>query len=42
MMYLAKELDLKCWDYEEISRVHESLEYVNSIINNLGLVSEGF
>jgi hypothetical protein len=33
---------LKYWDYEEISRIHESLEYVNSCINNLGLVPEGF
>ncbi len=33
---------LKYWDYEEISRVHESLEYVNSIINNLSLVPQGF
>ena len=33
---------LKYWDYEEISRVHESLEYVNATINNLGLVPQGF
>jgi len=33
---------LKYWDYEEISKVHESLEYVNSTINNLGLVPQGF
>jgi len=33
---------LKYWDYEEISKVHESLEYVNSNINNLGLVPQGF
>jgi hypothetical protein len=33
---------LKYWDYEEVSRIHESLEYVNSSINNLGLVPQGF
>ncbi len=33
---------LKYWDYEEISKVHESLEFVNATINNLGLVPVGF
>ncbi len=33
---------LKYWDYEEILRIHESLEFVNASINNLGLVPEGF
>lgn len=33
---------LKYWDYEEISKVHENLEYVNSTINNLELVPQGF
>lgn len=33
---------LKYWDFEQISRVHESLEYVNASINNLGLVPQGF
>lgn len=33
---------LKYWDYEEILRVHESLYDVNSIINTLGLVPQGF
>ncbi|UCE65117.1 MAG: hypothetical protein JSU85_09565 [Candidatus Zixiibacteriota bacterium] len=33
---------LKYWDYEEVSRIHESLEFVNASINNLGLVPEGF
>jgi hypothetical protein len=33
---------LKYWDYEEILKVHESLEFVNSSINNLGLVPQGF
>ncbi|MCK6557711.1 hypothetical protein L6R21_00790 [bacterium] len=33
---------LRYWDYEEISRVHESLEQVNWSINNLGLVPQGF
>lgn len=33
---------LKYWDYEEILKVHESLEFVNESINNLGLVPQGF
>lgn len=33
---------LKYWNYEEILRVHESLEFINSVINNLGLVPDGF
>ncbi|MCX6265740.1 MAG: hypothetical protein NTW16_00050 [Bacteroidetes bacterium] len=33
---------LKCWDYEEILKVHEYLEFVNGTINNLGLVPIGF
>ena len=33
---------LRYWDSEEVLGVHESLEGVNSIINNLGLVPEGF
>lgn len=33
---------LRYWDYEEISKIHESLEYVNASINNLGLVPQGF
>lgn len=33
---------LRYWDYEEVLRVHESLEYVNSSINDLGLVPQGF
>lgn len=33
---------LKFWDYEEILRVHEGLEFVNASINNLGLVPQGF
>jgi len=33
---------LKYWDYKEILRVHESLEYVNECINNLQLVPRGF
>jgi len=33
---------LKYWDYEEILRVHEGLEFVNASINNLGLVPQGF
>jgi hypothetical protein len=33
---------LKYWDYEIILKIHESLEFVNESINNLGLVPEGF
>jgi len=33
---------LKYWDYEQVLSVHESLEFVNSTINTLGLVPEGF
>ena len=33
---------LRYWDYEEISKVHESLEFVNDRINSLGLVPQGF
>lgn len=33
---------LKTWDYEDVLKVHESLEFVNSNINNLGLVPQGF
>ncbi len=33
---------LKIWDYEEILKIHESLEYVNVNINELGLVPQGF
>ena len=33
---------LKLWDYEEILKVHESLEYVNESINELKLVPKGF
>lgn len=33
---------LKFWDYEEVSKVHESLEFVNACINSLDLVPEGF
>ena len=33
---------LKYWDYESVLKIHESLEYVNSSINELGLVSQGF
>ena len=40
----VKELrdNLKCWNYEEVLKIHESLEYVSARINDLGLVSEGF
>jgi hypothetical protein len=33
---------LKYWDYEEILKVHESLEFVNENINKLGLVPPSF
>jgi hypothetical protein len=33
---------LKFWDYEEVLKIHESLEYVNESINNLDLVPKSF
>jgi hypothetical protein len=33
---------LKYWNYEEVLLVHDSLEFVNSSINNLNLVPQGF
>jgi hypothetical protein len=33
---------LKYWDYEEILRVHNSLEFINGTINKLDLVPQGF
>ncbi len=33
---------LRYWDYEEILKVHESLQFVNESINELKLVPEGF
>jgi len=33
---------LKFWDYEEILKLHESMEFVNESINKLGLVPQGF
>jgi hypothetical protein len=33
---------LKYWDIEEISKVHESLAFVNESINTLGLVPQSF
>ena len=33
---------LKYWNYEEVLKIHEALEYVNKSINKLGLVPQGF
>ncbi|MCM8782117.1 MAG: hypothetical protein NC828_03605 [Candidatus Omnitrophica bacterium] len=33
---------LKFWDYEEILKVHDNMEFVNESINKLGLVPQGF
>lgn len=33
---------LRFWDYEEVLKVHESMEFTNAAINNLGLVPQGF
>jgi len=33
---------LKFWDYEEILKLHESMEFVNESINKLGLVPQSF
>lgn len=32
--------DVKFWDYEEVLRIYESLQFVNESINNLGLVPQ--
>lgn len=34
--------NIKFWDYEEVLQVHESLEFVNTTINKLKLVPDGF
>lgn len=33
---------IRFWDYREVIKVYESLEYVNQTINNLGLVPQEF
>ncbi|MBI5018218.1 MAG: hypothetical protein HZB55_22360 [Deltaproteobacteria bacterium] len=33
---------LKCWDFQQVLQVHESLAQVNEAINGLGLVPQGF
>ncbi|MDR1938762.1 MAG: hypothetical protein LBQ73_09755 [Tannerellaceae bacterium] len=33
--------ELKFWNYLDVLKVHESLQYVNESINNLGLVPLG-
>ncbi len=33
--------DIKFWNYTEVLKIHESLQYVNESINNLGLVPLG-
>ena len=33
---------LRCWDYQEVLKVHESLELANEYINKLRLVPESF
>lgn len=33
---------LKCWNYEEVMKVHDALSGVNAAINALGLVPQGF
>ncbi len=34
--------EVKYWDYEEVLKVHESLQFANESINNLGLIPLGF
>lgn len=34
--------EVKFWDYEEVIKVHESLQFANESINNLGLIPLGF
>ena len=33
--------EVRFWDYEEVLRIHESLQFVNESINDLGLVPKG-
>ena len=33
--------EVRFWDYEEVLKIHESLQFVNESINNLGLVPKG-
>jgi len=33
---------LEYWDVESVLKVHESLDFVNANINQLGLVPQGF
>jgi hypothetical protein len=33
--------EVRFWDYEEVLRIHESLQFVNESINNLDLVPKG-
>lgn len=33
---------LRLWNFEEVLKVHESMEFTNACINNLGLVPQGF
>lgn len=34
--------EVKYWDFEEVLKVHESLQFANESINNLGLIPVGF
>lgn len=34
--------EVKFWNYEEVLKVHESLQFANESINNLGLIPLGF
>lgn len=34
--------EVKFWDYEEVLRIHEALQFANESINNLGLIPPGF
>ncbi|WP_295913997.1 hypothetical protein [uncultured Alistipes sp.] len=34
--------DIKYWDYTEVLKIHDSMQFVNESINNLGLVPSGF
>lgn len=38
---LSISTEVRFWDYEEVLRIHESLQFVNESINNLDLVPKG-
>ncbi len=41
MVTLPIKDEVRFWDYEEVLRIQQSLQFVNETINNLGLVPKG-